>query len=206
MALPPIWGFPPPRQRLTAWKSNARRDGENESVLRRIMVDADICVTDEYLDYMRGWSKLYLSRVRSCIHTIRMIESEIAELDESIDGLKGIDPSAGRSRGQASDDAMVNRIARIESLREEYQAELDANLQAQADAHRALKHVRQPWRAVLTYRYLEGMTWADVAAALKGSDGEPYNIDHVRKDMHDNGLIELFPYIPHEYDDFPEAI
>ncbi len=164
------------------------------------MVDADICVTDEYLDYMRGWSKLYLSRVRSCIHTIRMIESEIAELDESIDGIKGIDYAAERSQGQASDDAMVNRIARIESLREEYQAELDANLQAQADAHRALKHVRQPWRAVLTYRYLEGMTWADVAIASGFSE------DHCKRDLHDNGLIELFPYIPHEYDEFPEAI
>ena len=164
------------------------------------MADPDIYVTEDYLDYMRMWSKRYLSRVRSCIHTIRMIRSEIAELEESLDGLRAIDPAAERGPSQAPDDAMVNRIARIESLRAEYQAELDANLQAQADAHRALGNVRQPWRAVLTYRYLDGMTWAGVA------ESSGFSEVHCRTDLHDNGLVELFPYIPHEYDEFPEAI
>ena len=164
------------------------------------MSDTEIYTTDEYFDYMRKWSKMYLGRVRSCIHTIRMIESEIAELEESLDGLKAIDPSTERGQSQAPDDAIVNRIARIESLRAEYQAELDENLQAQADAHRALRNVRQPWRAVLTYRYLDGMTWAGVA------EKSGFSEDHCKKDLHDNGLVELFPYIPHEFDDFPEAI
>ena len=164
------------------------------------MAEAEIYATEEYFDYMRRWSKMYLGRVRSCIHTIRMIKSEIAELEESLDGLKAIDPAAERSSPQAPDDAIVDRIARVESLRAEYQAELDANLQAQADAHRALRHVRQPWRAVLTYRYLDGMTWAGVAAASGFSEV------HCRTDLHDSGLVELFPYIPHEFDDFPEAI
>ena len=164
------------------------------------MAEDEIYTTEEYFDYMKRWSKLYLGRVRSCIHTIRMIESEIAGLEESLDGLRAIDPAAERGSSQAPDDAMVNRIARIESLRAEFQAELDANLQAQADAHRALRNVRQPWRAILTYRYLDGMTWAGVAEASGFSE------DHCKKALHDNGLIELFPHIPHEFDDFPEAI
>ena len=160
----------------------------------------DIEVTDEYFDYMCFWSREYLKRVRSCVHTIAMVRSEIACLEDQLDGLRGIDYSNARGAGVAADDAMVERIARIDELRAEFKAELDINLQAQADAHRSLSHVRQPWRAVLTYRYLEGLPWVDVAGKVG------YSVDHCKRDLHDNGLIELYPYIPHEYDELPDAL
>lgn len=155
---------------------------------------------NEYIGYMMMWSKRYLQRVRSCVHTIAMVRSEIAELESMMDGLGAVRYDLERVRGSAYDEGMLRRIDRIDSLRAEYRDELDRNVQAQADAHKALANVRQPWRAVLTYRYLEGMTWADVAERVG------YSVDHCKADLHDNGLVELYPFIPHEYDELPGAI
>lgn len=156
--------------------------------------------TPEYLEYMRSWSKRYLQRVRSCVHTIAMIRSEIEELEANMDGIKAVRYDKENVRSTADDDGMVRLVARMDSLRAEFAEELERNIQAQASAHRALANVRQPWRAVLTYRYVDGKTWADVAEAVK------YSEVHCRTELHDNGLIELFPFIPHEYDEFPEAL
>lgn len=155
---------------------------------------------NEFVRYMRDWSKRYLGRVRATVHTIAMVRAEMDGLAEQLDGVHGIDYAADKVSAAASDDAMVERIARYSELREELQEELDRNLQAQADAHRSLSHVRQPWRAVLTYRYLEGLPWVDVAGKVG------YSVDHCKRDLHDNGLIELYPYIPHEYDELPDAL
>lgn len=163
-------------------------------------------LTAEYVDYMRMWSKRYLGRVRATVHTVAMVRSEIAELESMLDGIGAVRYDRENVRSTPDDEGLLRRIERMESLRAEYADELDANLQAQADAHRALAKVRQPWRALLTYRYLEGMTWADVTESLNALPGVAYSEDYIRKEMHDNALVELFPHIPHEYDEFPEAI
>lgn len=170
------------------------------------MTDNEVFLRDEYVDYMKMWAKRYLQRVRSTVHTIAMIRSEIDELEEMVDGLGAVRYDRDPVKCGVDDEGMIRRIERMESLRAEFRDELDQNLQWQADAHKALAHVRQPWRSVLTYRYLEGKTWAAVAAKLRSEHGSFYSEDYVRKDMHDNGLVELFPYVPHEYDEFPEAI
>lgn len=162
------------------------------------MVGIEPGLTDEFADYMRMWSKRYLQRVRATIHTIAQLRSEIAELDEMVDGVKAVDYSADRVTQSASGDGMVNAIARRDSLRAEYEAELASCLNLKADAHRALANVRQPWRSVLTYRYVEGMAWADVAANVGYSEA------HCKADMHDNGLLELYQFVPH--DEIPEAM
>lgn len=163
-------------------------------------------VTAEYVDYMRGWSKRYLGRVRACVHTIAMIRSEISELERAMDGVSAVRYDREPVKGTADDEGLLRRVERMDSLRAEYNAELESNLQAQADAHRALANVRQPWRAVLTYRYLDGKTWADVTELVNEIPGVHYSEEYVRKEMHDNGLVELYPYVPHEYDEFPGAI
>lgn len=155
-------------------------------------------LTDEFAEYMRMVSKRYLQRVRSTIHTVAMLESELAELDGMMDGLKAVDYSRDRVSAPATDDGMVNAIARMESLRAEYRDELDGHLQVKAGAHAALAHVRQPWRAVLTYRYLQGLAWADVA------ERAGYSEAYCKGELHDNGLLELYPYVPH--DELPEAM
>ena len=155
-------------------------------------------LTDEFAEYMRMVSKRYLQRVRSTIHTVAMLESELAELDGMMDGLKAVDYSRDRVSAPATDDGMVNAIARMESLRAEYRDELDGHLQVKAGAHAALAHVRQPWRAVLTYRYLQGLAWADVA------ERAGYSEAYCKGELHDNGLLELYPYVSH--DELPEAM
>lgn len=155
---------------------------------------------DEYVDYMRMWSKRYLQRVRSCVHTIAMIRSEIAEIESMADGIGAVRYDRDKVTQTPDDEGLLRRIERMELLKSELDGELDQNLQWQADAHRALRNVRQPWRAVLTYRYLEGKPWADVAYAVG------YSEVHCRTELHDNGLVELYPYVPHEYDELPSAI
>ena len=154
----------------------------------------------DYIEYMRMWAKRYLGRVRSTVLTVAMLRSEIDELAEMLDGIGAVRYDRLNAKVPADDEGLLRRIERFDSLKAEIQDELDQNLQWQADAHRALSNVRQPWRAVLTYRYLGGMTWADVA------ERTGYSVAHCKGDLHDNGLVELFPYIPHEYDDLPGAI
>lgn len=168
--------------------------------------ELETALTAEYVDYMRMWSKRYLGRVRATIHTIAMVRSELAELESMMDGVGAVRYDRDGVSGTPDDEGMLRRVEKADSLRAEFRSELDRNLQAQSDAHRALSNVRQPWRALLTYRYLQGRTWADVTERLEHDHGMRYAEDYVRKEMHDNALVELFPHIPHEYDEFPEAI
>ena len=184
---------------MTAWYD--AKDGRSQ-----MTEELEAKLDAGYVDYMRAWSKRYLGRVRATIHTIEMIRSEIAEMERSLDGVGAVRYDREAVRSAPDDEGLLRRIERMESLRAEFADELDANLQAQADAHRALANVRQPWRALLTYRYLQGKTWADVADALNALPGVHYSEDYIRKEMHDNALVELFPFVPHEYDEFPEAI
>ena len=154
----------------------------------------------EWESYKRNWSKRYLGRVRSIVHTVAMLRSEIDELAETMDGMAGIDYARDRVEGGADDEGLLRRIERMDALKAEYAAELEDNLQAQADAHRRPANVGQPMRAVLTYRYIEGKPWADVAIAMN------YNEAYCRCELHDKGLLDLYPFIPHEFDEMPEAL
>ena len=49
-----------------------------------------------------------------------------------------------------------------------------------------------PWRAVLTYRYLESLSWADVAKATDYSEA------YCKREVHSNALLELYEHIPHD--------
>ena len=156
--------------------------------------------TEDYIAYMRMWSRRYMQRVRASVHTVAMLRSELEELADMAEGVRGIDYSADRVSASASDDGMVNAVARMDALRAEMSEELSACIQAVASAHSALANVRQPQRAVLTCRYIEGRPWADVADAVG------YSVDYCKAELHDQGLVDLFPYIPHEYDELPEAL
>ena len=154
----------------------------------------------EYIEYMRTWARQYLGRVRSTVLTVAALRSEIDELAEMLDGIRAVRYDRPTAKAPADDEGMLRRIERFDTLKSKIQDELDKNLQWQADAHRALRNVRQPWRAVLTYRYLGGMTWAEIA------ERTGYSVYYCKSDLHSDGLVELFPYIPHEYDELPGAI
>lgn len=147
----------------------------------------------EWESYKARWSKRYLADVRGMVHTVAMIESEIAEIAEMLDGITGID-YARDARG-SDDEALIRRIEKLDSLRAEYVAELDGCVAAQARAHRALANIGQPFRALLTYRYIEGKAWADVADAIG------YSEQHCKTVLHPRALSELYPFIPHEFDE-----
>lgn len=148
----------------------------------------------EWESYKARWSKRYLADVRGLVHSIAMIRSEIDELADMLDGISGID-YARDARGGADDEALIRRIERLDSLRAEYIAELDGCIAAQERAHRALANIGQPFRAVLTYRYIQGLAWADVADAVG------YSEQHCKTVLHPRALSEVYPFIPHEFDD-----
>lgn len=147
---------------------------------------------DEFREFARRRSRAFLVRVKSTYYTVATIRAEIAELDATYDGVRAIDYSRDSVSTSPSPDGIPRLVERKQSLKEEYERELDANLQMQADAHRALRHVAEPARSVLTLHYLHGKTWTDVGEALN------YSPDYCRGDLTEAGLLELYPHIPHE--------
>ena len=61
-----------------------RREGEGNMTEDKVGRPGE----DEFVRYMRDWSKRYLGRVRAIVHTIAMIRSEIDGLAEQLDGNK----------------------------------------------------------------------------------------------------------------------
>ena len=160
---------------------------------------------DEWGRYRKRTARLFLIDAHNAKLTAATIEDEIAELFESADGVKAVDYRREKLSGTADDEGLLRQIERIESLVNEYRAERESCLQLNADAHSALRKVREPGRSLLTLRYMCDKRWCDVTKALADA-GHVYAEVYVRKELHDTALIELFPFIPHEYDEFPEAI
>lgn len=156
-----------------------------------------VLMTDEFREYARRRARAFLIHVKSTYLTVATIRSELAEIDAAFDGLKGIDYSREAVSMTPDGDGVARLVERKESLKAEYEAELMANLQLQADAHRALANVAEPGRSALTLHYLEGKTWTDVGEALG------YSADHVKGYVADRALVELFAHIPRET--MPEA-
>ena len=150
---------------------------------------------EEYRRYLIEQSKRYMMNVRSLNHSIRMLRSEIEELESLATGLKGVDYTRDVVKVSPSNDAIPNAVIKLDSLKSEYVEELDGYLGEQARAHEALSHIEPLLAELLTLRYLEGKPWAEVAERML------YDEDHVRKYLHETALVALHPYIPHPWRD-----
>ena len=162
---------------------------------------------DEYREYTAAKAKAYLQRIRSLNHTERAIRSELQELREMASGVAGIDYSRPRIKSTRNVDLMADALARIESMMDEYDAELVALLEEKARAKAALANIDPVYAELLTYRYIEGKPWADVRLLMtRDARGKvhpelAYSEDHIRKVMHREALCELYPYLPTQWRD-----
>jgi len=150
---------------------------------------------EDYRSYIVEKSKRYMQHIRSLNHSVRMLEAEMDELRDMAAGLHGIDYSKPYVKSSPSTDAIPNALARIESIMAEYEAELGEFLDEQHTAHVALRNVDAVYAELLSFRYVQGMPWADVAARMHHAE------DYVRKELHDDALAALYPYIPHGWRD-----
>lgn len=162
-----------------------------------MMTEAEVLMTEEFRDYARRRARAFLVHVKSTYLTVATIRSELAEIDASFDGVRGVDYTRDSVASSHADEGLMRLIERRESLKSEYEAELLENLQLQADAHRALRNVAEPARSALTLHYLEGKTWTDVGEEMG------YSLDHVKGRIAADGLVELFRHIPREH--IPDA-
>ena len=156
---------------------------------------------EEYRRYLIEQSKRYMMHVRSLNHSIRMLRSEIEEMESLATGLKGIDYTRDVVKTSPSPDAIPNAVIKLDSMKSEYVEELDSYLDEQKQAHDALSNIEPMLNELLTLRYLEGRPWAEVAGRMV------YDEDHVRKYLHEAALVSLHPYLPHPWrDPFHSAV
>lgn len=144
----------------------------------------------EYRSYTAAKSKAYLSHIRSLIHTVRQLQSELEELEGLASGLSGIDYTRPLVRTSPSQDRLERVVIRLESVRDEYAAELAGYLEEQNEAHACIRLAGQPYAALLTERYLHGRTWADTADAIH------YQETYARTELHEEALARLYPHLP----------
>lgn len=150
---------------------------------------------EEYRRYTVDKSKRYMQHIRSLNHSVRMLEAEMDELRDMAAGLHGIDYAKPFVKSSQNADAIPNALARIESIMDEYESELGEFLDEQQAAHAALKEIDAVYAELLSFRYVQGMPWADVSERMK------YSEEYVKRELHEDALAALYPYIPHGWRD-----
>lgn len=151
--------------------------------------------TDEFTRYKRQQARDFLRSVADARLTCRTIRAQIDELADA--DMKAL--GYGQTRVKSSRDTcrMQRIVEKREELRAMYADELEIALQKRADAQRALMRLREPFRTLLTLRYLDGMMWRDVASQLG------YSEVHARKDLNEAALGMMYDAMRVE---LPEAI
>ena len=144
----------------------------------------------EYRSYTAAKSRAYLSHIRSLILTVRQLQSEMEGLEALASGLTGIDYTRPIIRTSPSQDRLERVVIRLDSMRDEYAAELAGYLEEQNEAHGLIGLAGQPYAALLTERYLHGRTWADTADAIC------YQETYARTELHEEALARIYPHLP----------
>ena len=149
----------------------------------------------EYRRYLAAQSRRYMEHVAGIRSRVRSLEAQIAEAEETAAGVRGVDYTRDRISRQIAVDAVPQAVAKLDELGSrladaaaEYADELEA-------AGAALMQVEPLLAELLTYRYMRGMRWAEVALRMG------YDEDHVRKYLHEAALVSLHPHIPHIWRD-----
>lgn len=140
--------------------------------------------------YLKDGIRPLMDSIDEKLYRIKECESRLE--------LMGIDYSKA-SAGGGSSDVICDGVARIRELREELAAEVAHGIHDIEEA-RSLCPRSEPQRYILWLHYVQGMTWAKAARAIG------LGPDHVKHKLVPQGMEELVPMIPLEYQDrVPEA-
>jgi hypothetical protein len=81
--------------------------------------------------------------------------------------VRGVSYDKDRVQTSASDDQMLVLIAKADSLTREWQTEIDELMRIKSRIMFEISLIERPsYRWLLMYRYVDGMKWPQVAAAM----------------------------------------
>ena len=102
---------------------------------------------------------------------VRFYARQIEELKSMMYSVRGLSYDKDKVQTSATDDQMLRLIAQADNLTGKWQKEMDALMQAKARIMFEISLIERPsYKWLLMYRYVDGMKWSQVAAALNVSD------------------------------------
>lgn len=115
-------------------------------------------------------TKEYLQQITNHERLAQMYMRQIAALRAQMYGVKGI--SYEKDKVQTSpDDNMINLIAKADELTRKWMETAEQLIREKEEIVMQIGMVEHPsYRWVLTYRYVDGMRWTQVAAAMGLTD------------------------------------
>lgn len=122
--------------------------------------------------------KQFLSRYHKATLRVRMIESQIEQLETLAHG--GSPKLTGMPNGNGEvSDKMADRVAKIADLKTELEAEIAKQQEEAVTVIRAVNTVEaKTEHAILTMRYVDLKRWEDIADYLGYTESRAYQIGH----------------------------
>jgi len=116
-------------------------------------------------------AKEYLSQIMDYDRQVRFYARQIEELKSMMYSVRGLSYDKDKVQTSAADDQMLKLIAQADNLTGKWQKEMDALMQAKARIMFEISLIERPsYKWLLMYRYVDGMKWSQVAAAMDASD------------------------------------
>ena len=117
-------------------------------------------MTAEWEAYRYAQARAWLEHIRALGERVESTKALIDSEYELMDGIRGIDYSALKVGGSASDDAMMNAISKMQNHIAEYAALLAEYEDERHTAQGCLSNMAEfQERRALTLRYLLGWPW-----------------------------------------------
>lgn len=116
-------------------------------------------------------TKVDLSGLIDLRREIQRNEERLAELRDTMDGLRAANPDGIPQNRAGSGDAMAVRLERIEELERMLSEQLARAVEERIRLEGFIATVGDPFmRMILTARFVEGRSWAGVAMVVGGGN------------------------------------
>jgi len=137
----------------------------------------------------------WLKHVRGLGARVKSLQREIDFQREVMDGVKSVGMGDNVSKGSVYSDAIPDSIARLEDLIKDYCKELVVYVDAQKEAHDAIRRLPQKDQAsVVTKRFLIGEENREIAFSLGYTMGEVVALERA-------GLESVYDFMPQYWRD-----
>lgn len=111
--------------------------------------------------------KEYLNEIRSIEMRLRMLESELAKLEQDIRSLTVLDYSADVVQTSSTPD-LSDKVAKLVDMRNSVNQEWDRLIDLRQEARGYIKQVSDyTYQAILIDRYINGKSWEEIAVDMK---------------------------------------
>lgn len=151
-------------------------------------------MTDEFVAWKASQARPWAEQVRREVVRLEQRQAALEQWRDKMLSVSGVDYSkvGGASPIDHGDDSMAAKVIRMEELKEQYADSIAEYAETVKRFERALRQLDGIYDALLTAYYMRGMTWREVAEAMRYTEG------YVRDDLLTNALAALFDVMPHE--------